>query len=437
MIKMSIRRIFSKIIICLFGIALIIPGAIAADNLPGAAGGDVGDYGRWATDHNREVFTSTLSQDMDFFQSGFQNQQVADYVPIEAKVGLAFINGMALIGHVLDMSLIRFITIFILIAFTFWTGFEAYQMITGTLDVKKSVENIVKKGFMITVWLIIINAGPAKIFMWIMGPIITVGTYMADLILNAVTSVAGATLPDTCGAIREYAAANISGNAAIDAAAAADLMCLPTRMSGFFYTSIAAGWKWMLAGIGSSAFTFFVGAVFIVVSLINLWKFALMAMGVIADLFLTIFLLPFTAIAETVGKTSYKGIAGTVFNGFLSLFKPASLSSQIGRFINAAIFFVSLAMVIALCTALLSGVIDANLAASVPSLDNQDFVITLLVVLLVGYLANKLKDIAGDIGGSVDDSIGQQLGKDITRLTQNAYKQGQKYWRAYRQSKKK
>ena len=354
------NKFLKKIITCLVVATLVFSAAHAAGNLPGAAGGDIGDYGAWTTPNNREQITGAMSRDLDSFQSEFQTQVIDNYVPIEAKVGIAFINGMAYIGRVLDGSLVRFMTIFILIMFIFWVSFEAYQIITGTTEIKKSIEGIVKKGGMIAIWLIVLQFGAAQIFMWVMGPIITIGTYTSDLILTAVTSTAGASLPDTCGAIREYAATHVSNAAIVDANAAADLICLPTRLSGFFYTAVAVGFKWMLLGIGFSALTFLAGAIFVVVFLILIWKFALLALGVIADLFLAVFMLPFTAVAETIGQTSYKGIAGNIFNGFLKIFNAESLSTQIGRFINAALFFVSYSIVIAVCAALMTGIIDVK-----------------------------------------------------------------------------
>jgi len=432
---MLMKRILSKIMVCVLGTLLLMPGAIAAAaNVPTA--GDIGDHGVWATDHNHQALTQSLSTDIEFFQSDFQNQLTQNYVPVEAKVGLAFINAMTFIGRILDNSLVRFATIFIAVAFLFWMAFEAYQMIIGQADVKKSIESIVKKGFTIAIWVFVIEYGPAQTFMLVAGPIITIGTYMSDLILNAVATTVGTSLPDTCAAIRDYTAAHISPDAIIDGAAAADILCVPTRLSGFFYTGVAAGWKWMLAGIGHSTFTFLMGAVFIVIFLINIWKFALMALGVIADLFLTIFMLPFTAIAETVGKTSYKGIVGTIFNGFLGLFKTDNLSTQITRFINAAIYFVSLSIIVAVCAAIMSGVVDADLASQVPSIDNDGFMITLIVGCLVAYLADKTLKIAKDLGGSVDDTLGQQFGKDITGLAKNIQAQAKKYWKLYKESKK-
>lgn len=252
--------------------------------------------------------------------------------------------------------------------------------------------------------------------MWVMAPILGVATYLSDLILNAVSGIIGVQLPDTCAAIREYAVANASPNMSIDALSAANMMCVPTRLSGFFATAIATGWQWVVAGIGTSAFTTLVGAAFIVIFIYNGFKFALMGLGVIVDLFLAVLMLPFTAIAETIAKTSYKGIAGDIFNGFLGLFKPESLSTQIQRFINAAIYFVSLSIVVALCAALLSGTITIDTSGQIPTLENNGFIITLLTGCLVAYLANRTAQIAKDIGGSIDDSFGTRFGKDIQKL---------------------
>ncbi|MBD5391849.1 hypothetical protein HDR66_03520 [bacterium] len=264
----------------------------------------------------------------------------------------------------------------------------------------------------------------------------SISTYMSDLILNATTATVGVSIPDTCAAIKSYATANISPNAIIDATAAADMICVPTRLSGFFYTGIAAGWKLMIGAIGHSVLTFIMGTVLIVIFLINLWKFTLMGLGVIADLFLAIFMLPFTAIAETVAKTKYDGIAGNIFNEFLTIFNTQSLSKQIERFINAAVFFVSISIVIAVCMALLSGVMNIDVTDGMVTINNEGIMMTLLVACLVGYLADKAKSITGDLGGSVDDSIGQQFGQDIVGTTKNIGKQAQTYWKLYKESKK-
>ncbi|MDR1338305.1 MAG: hypothetical protein LBJ73_04750 [Rickettsiales bacterium] len=426
--------------------------ALGAGNVP--VDGPVGDFGVWATDHNQKLFVKNLTDDISDFQNSFQTKVlVNDYVPIEAKVGRAFIGAMNGVGQVLERSLVRFMTIFIIILFAFWTMLESYQTIRGEKEAKALWEDVVKKLVVISIWIWIIEQGPAQLFMWIMGPVISIGTYMSDLILNSVAATAGASLPDTCASIHAYVDAHTTGSAIIDARQTADLLCVPTRLSGFFYTAVAAGWQWMLAGIGRSAFTFIAGAVFVVIFIYNIWKFALMALGVIADLFLTVFMLPFTALHQTFGgksdgkggafgapldafgggsgSTSYKGIAGQIFNGFLKLFETESLSTQIQKFIQAAIYFVSLSIVIALCAAILSGVIDADLAATVPTLENDGFMITLIVGCLVAYLANQAGEIAKNFGGAVGNGL-PNLEGDIKKLAGNTAKTAKDWWKMIR-----
>ena len=202
----------------------------------------------------------------------------------------------------------------------------------------------------------------------------------------------------------------------IDADAVANLMCVPTRLSGFFATAIAAGWQWVITGIGTSAFTVLVGVAFICIFVYIGFKFALMALGVIVDLFLGILMLPFTAIAETLGKTSYKGIAGDIFNGFLGLFNPESLSVQIQRFIQAAIYFVALSVIIALCAALLSGTITTDMSTQIPTLENNGFIVPLLTGCLVAYLANHGGKIAEQWGGKVNAAFGTDLGANVKKM---------------------
>lgn len=429
---MLIRKFLSKCLIAIFAICLALPASGAESSL---AMPDIGDFGMWATENNRQLLVGQVTNDLEQFQGNYTTQLVDEYVPIEAKVGLAFMNAMSYLADILDSSLVRFAIIFILIAYAFWIMAEAYQMMTKTSDVKKLTSSIVKKGVMIAIWLVILGAGPAQVFMWIMGPVISVGAYVSDLILGAVTQTVGVNLPDTCAAIRDYAIANVSSNSIIDGAAAADMMCVPTRMSGFCYTAIAAGFKWMLAGLGTSFFTFIVGIVFVVLFIIIAWRFAFMALGVIADLFLTVFMLPFTAIAETIGQTSYSGIAGGIFNGFLALFNAEKLDKQITRFINAALYFVSLAIVVAFCTALLSGTVSTNLASDIPTIENQGFWITLLTAALVWWFADKAKDIAKKLGGEINDSVGSQVKKDVETVARSTYKKLQDLYKAIKESK--
>ncbi len=407
-----IRR-FMKFLSILF-LCACVGTAFGASNM---SVGDIGDYGYWATDANHDLLLNQMNAEFENFSAPATKQLTSDYVPPEAKVGLAFMNALSLIGEVFDTSLVRFALIFMVIALLFWTGFETYKTMTaGKGGMMKLAQDIGKKWLTLGIWIIILGFGPGKLFMWIIGPIITVGTYMADLILGAVTSAAGAQLPDTCAAIHQYAVEHTSARMLIGADAAADMLCMPTRLSGFFYTAVAAGWEWVKYGIGHSAGTFAVGVAAIIIFAINIWKYAIMGLGVIADLFLCVLMLPFTAIAETVAKTSYKGIAGTIFNGFLGIFKAQKLDAQISKFINAAIYFVSLSIVIALCAALLAGTIDTDLASSAPGIKSTGAMATLLTGLLTWHLATQTSKIAKDLGGSVDDSFGTKVGGDVKNL---------------------
>lgn len=428
------KWILSKIMICITAFLLVIP-AYSATNLPMS---EIGDYGTWLTETNNELFTTKIKNDLTEFQSTFQaNQLVKNYVPIEAKVGLALMNALSNVGEILKGSLVRFIIIFIIIAYIFWITFEAYNMIKNGSSAMELGENLAKKGFVIAIWLIILTQDPAKVFMWVVSPIIRLGSYLSDLILNSVATFSGAKIPDTCAAIHEYAVAHTSSNMLVDANTAADILCVPTRLSGFFYTAVSAGWHWVIAGIGRSGLTILVGIIFIYIFIKNIWKFALMALGVITDLFLSILLLPFTAIAETLGQTSYKGVAGDIFNSFLGVFnaKSFSLSNQIQKFVQATIYFVSLSIVIAICAALLSGVVGTNLAAEVPTLENNDFIAILLTGCLVSHFANKAGEIAKDMGGSVNDSFGNDLKSHITGLWKKTVGYGKDLWKIVRKKK--
>lgn len=435
-----IRKFLSKIIVAIACICISF-SAIADQDIPS---NNIGNFDTFATEQNMTAFANSLvgeNGDLIQFQDSFQKQLVRDYVPIEARVGIAMMNALTRVAKILDTSLVQFMVIFIIVMYLFWIMFEAYNFMSrGDGNVQKLIMDIGKKAIWIIIWIAILEIGPAKLFMWAMGPIVSIGTYLADFILNAVASVSGAILPDTCGAIREYAVAHTAPDMLIDANAAADLMCVPTRLSGFFTTAIAVGWKWMIAGIGKSAFSFIMGAVFVVVFVWNTWKFALMALGVIMDLFLGVLMLPFTALAETITPTSYKGLAGNIFNGFIKLFNvgPVKLDAQINRFINAAIYFVSLSIVIAVCAGLLYGIIGTNMANQIPTLENDGFIPALLTGLLVAYLANRADEFAKKIGGGArpDDSFGKQFGEDIKTLANDTYKVAKDWAKAIAESKK-
>lgn len=420
--KLNIVRKFALVTFCsLFLVFNIIP-AHAAGNVPNA--GNIEDYGVWATEHNREMLVGNLSADMNSFYKPI----VDNYVPVEARVGKALIGALDSVGKSLQNSLFNFIQIFLVVLFAFWLMFEAYNLIKSKGDVKKTTMEIVKKTILVSVWLWVLSNDPGQIFMTIFGPIIRVGSYASDLILNSIVGAAGTSLPDTCGAIRNF----VGGNDYT-----ADLICMPTRLSGFFYTCVEAGFKWMLAGLGHSALTFVAGAVFVVIFTINIWKFALLALGVIVDLFLAIILLPFTAIKECFGKgTSLQGIAGSIFTSFAGLFKSVSLNDQIMRFIRAIIYFIVLAVMAAIGAALLGGVISPDLSSVTPSVESDSFMSVLIVGCLVAYLVNKSSKLAEDLGGKIDDSFGKQVQGDIKKLWSNTKKQFMDWRKIYKDSKK-
>ena len=440
MIK-NIKRFLSKIIIATM--IVCVPVAVfSASNLPT---GEIGDYGSWTTKHNQSELVKNLiggddkPGDLIEFQSEFQKQLVRDYVPIEASVGVAMLGGLNHMAKILDGSLVRFMNIFLIIMYIFWIMLEAYNMMSTDQDVKKLIKSIVKQTIIVIIWITVLYVGPAKLFMAVVGPIIALGSYISDFILNAITQTAGITIPDTCNAISEYTATAIPKDIVMSAKDAASLLCVPTRLSGFFVTAISAGWHWMIYGIGHSTITFLIGSIFIVVFAWNAWKFMLMALSVIMNLFLAVILLPFTAFAESIPKTSYKGIIGNIYNSFIGLFDPKTvkLDAQINRFINAAIYFVSLSIVIAICAALLSGVINIDMETNIPTLENDGFIPILLTGALVAWLANKADSIARTIGGALPEGkAGENFTNDIKTVAKDTRDSAYSWLKAYFESKK-
>ena len=405
-------------------------GAFAASNLNTA---DIGDYGTWATEANRKMVVDSLTEDIGSFAPKTQ-QLVADYVPIEAKVGMAFINAMSHVAYIIDSALGRFALVFIILMYIFWIMGESYNNMQTGWDIKKLGKEITIKTLKVAFWIIVLNAGPARIFMMLMTPIMLVGTHTADAILNVTSNVVGVQLPDTCAAIHTYVSSQIAQNAIIDADAAANIMCLPTRLSGYFSSGVALGWEYIKQSIGTSFFLFVLGVVFIGMFIVNAWKFTFMAFGVIADLFLAIIMLPFTAVAETVTKTSYKGIPGTVYNSFTGLFKAESLNAQIGRVVSAAIYFVVLSVVIAVCVALMSGFIGVNSTTMIPELKDVGIMPMMITGFLVWYLASRADEIAKDWGGSIKDEFGKKLRSDVETLAKDVYKTGKQIWDTVKKS---
>ena len=102
-----LKHILNKILIAAVAVILIASPTVAATT--NAPFSEIGDYGNWMTADNLATFNNTIGQDMTEFQSEFQaTQLVPDYVPIEAKIGFALMQGMSLVADMLDSSLVRF-----------------------------------------------------------------------------------------------------------------------------------------------------------------------------------------------------------------------------------------------------------------------------------------------------------------------------------------
>ena len=171
-----------RLFCCILCACVLCNASFAESNIPL---GDVGEYGNWLTEYNLNKFNNTTSNDMEQFQSGFQTQiQSTSFVPIEAKIGFAFMHALSSIDYVLQISLVRFTILFLFVMYAFWIALEAYKMTHESTDYKKVLYDVFKKGIIIAAWVIILNYGPAKIFTMIISPILALGTEISDFILN-------------------------------------------------------------------------------------------------------------------------------------------------------------------------------------------------------------------------------------------------------------
>lgn len=408
--------------------------AIEGSNL---ATGDIGDFGTWTTEHNQSEVLENVKSDINGFASEYENEYVQTGVPIEARLGIVFIRALDYVSKILDNSLVRFVNIFLIIAFLFWVMLLAYQMITDPKTKPMATfEEIAKKGATLAIWLVLLGGGIQWFFGAIMGPIFGFSSYVSNLILNATTDAGGFALADNCAAIRAYAATHLTDTTTITPDFAADIICVPARLSGFYYGAIKFGWSLVLTGLGFSTFTFLIGLILVILFIYTAYKFAFVAFGVIADLFLVVIMLPFTAIAETVNKTSYKGIAGDIYNGFLGLFKSQDLSSQVKKFVDAAVYFVSLSIIISIAGALLSSAISINSETHLITILNGDVVTLLLTGALVAYIATHTEEFAKSIGGAIDYAIGSDLQKDLKTVYNDTKKKVENFIKALKEKKK-
>ena len=417
---MRVLKFISRFLICILCTLSLCMYAHAESNLPV---GDVGDYGNWLTESNVQEINNNMLDDATKFQNGFQNNvKSSGFVPIEVKIGLMFMKALSSIDYVLQISLVRFTIMFLFVMYALWVALEAYKMIRDSTDYKKVLYDLFEKGIIIVVWVMILNYGPAKIFTMVISPILAFATYISDFILKAVAQTYNVDIPDTCATIHNFVnestattTANGTAELLIAPDAAANIMCLPGRLSVYFYHATGAAFKWFLWGFGHSATAIVMGAICVVIFIKCIFKYAFMTLGVVADLFLTLLMLPFTALAEALPpNTKESSYAGKILNGFLSIFNTKKLSAVISTFINAAIYFISLAIIIAICAALLENVVPINQDYSQYKL--QSTMIIILCGCLVLYLAGRADELAKKVGGSIDNSFGEKLKQDTKTL---------------------
>ena len=422
-----IKKFKVKSLIHLFTYSLILlfaQSVHAQSNIPGF--GTVGEYGQFNTVENLGPIHDTMRSDISEFDRGFSDrvsdadgQLLGSFTPPEAVVGRALIAGLTMMTQIINNSLGGMISILLILLFAFWIMLEAWNVIQGDKkEIKDLVKEIARKGMWISIWFIILNNNPVDLFMMIALPIVMTGTFISDTILNAVTMTVGVPLPDTCYAIRAYMAANPISDYVITSSTAAELLCMPTRMSGFFWTAVAAGLRWMWVGVGSSLITFIAGMVFVVLFVRAAFKFAIEALGVISSLFIALMFLPFTAVAECFddkGKYKDGGVISSFFGMLTNMFggKKLKLQGQFLTFIHAAIYYIVLSVVAGIGLALLSVVARTGFADVSPTIYSDSFMMILIVGALVAHLANKAGDIAKDLGGKIEGDFGKKVGDDL------------------------
>ena len=436
---MRILKLLSKLFICILCACVLCAPVLAETNMPQA---EVSEYGNWLNNENLGNLTQNMYNDADEFQRGFSaNLNSPNFVPIEVRLGLMFMKALSSIDYVLQISLVRFTIMFLFIMYALWIAVEAYKMIRESTDYKTVFYDVFKKGIIIVAWVLILNYGPAKLFTIIISPILALGTYISNFILDAVAQTYNTQIPDTCAAIHRFVNANAASNMAnnntarllVDPDTAANIMCLPGRLSVYFYHATGTAFQWVKWGFGHSATAIVMGVICIYLFIKCIFKYAFMTLGVVADLFLTLLMLPFTALAESLPGSSDKTYVGQILNGFLSVFNTKKLSEVFSVFINAAIYFVSLAIIIAICASLLEYIIPTTNNSSAYMLGSA--MITVLCGCLVLYLANRADELAKKVGGSVDNSFGELLQDHTKKLWDNVKNIGGKFYQDWLKKK--
>ena len=316
--------------------------------------------------------------------------------------------------------------------YAFWVGLEAYRLIRDTGEYKKALYDIFINGMKVAAWVIVLNYGPAKLFSILISPILALSIDLSNFILNAVAQSYNVVIPDTCTTIHQYVEANATEQLLISTDAAANIMCLPARISVYFYHATATAFEWMVNGLKNNLTMFITGAVCVVMFITCIFKYAFMTLGVVVNLFLTLLMLPFTAVAESLPKTKETNYAGQIFSGFLELFKTKKLSDVISVFIDVAIYFVSLSIVISICAALLTNIISI---IGQNTYHVGSAITSILCAGIIFHFAGQADQLAKDIGGKVDNSFGELLQKDSKQLLTNTKNLGEKIFKAWAKKK--
>lgn len=422
---MQLKKILSRLLICALCIGCFYTSAAPAiNNVPN---GDVGEYGDWLGGDNIVKFHDQMDNDVDKVEQQYERHvNDSKFVPIEAKIGLAFMYAISSVSDGVlgnpnknGPSLIKFTIIFLFVMYAFWIALEAWRLIHEGSDYKTVLYEIFKRGFIISFWVLMLTDNNAqKVFMSVLTVILDLSTYFSTMIFDTVAETYNLDVPDICRNIHDYV--NSSGikndEILLGKDAAANMMCLPGRFSVYFYKAVGLGFKWMVQGfhIGEPTAKIFVGGVCVYVFVKTIFKYAFMTLGVVADLFLRLVMLPFTAIAESMPSTKEQGYLGQTFNGFLKVLNTKKLSDIINTFINAAVYFVSLSIMMSICATLLNEIVSFDSSSSIG--EESAMMIVILGGCLILYMTGKIEDFAKQIGGSIDNSLGQKWQGDAKNL---------------------
>ena len=361
----------------------------------------------------------SLQESGDFTPEG---TAIPNFVPIEARIGLMFMSALTYVIDIVYSGLLPFLNALIVVMFMFWVLIITWEMMAagkgGGLELGVK---IAKRSAIIIVWMWVLNNNPAEMFMWIMAPVIAFGSAISDLVLNSTANIVGTNLPDTCGAIHAW----IDGrdDLAISSAAAADLLCMPTRVAGFLWTVVLAGWQWLVTGLGGTVFapvtlirggivqfghsvaTMLLGLIFIILFVFNIIKFAVAALGVIMDLFFILLFLPFTAYSQCFkGAEVGKGHFASIWSALAKIVPDQNLDDQVRKFFKAILYFVVLSLISAIAIVLLAGV---------NPYDGADALTVLIVGALVAYLLGGADGYIEKFGGGIDKSFGEERRKEV------------------------